>query len=211
MKIIPAILTNDLSELTALINKGEGSVDRVQIDVIDHKFAENITVDPAILKNIATSLNLDFHLMVKGPIDWVDHCVMNKGNRIIGQIEAMDNQDEFVTKVTSMGSLPGLGVDIETSIEDIDSKVLPKLAVVLLMSVKAGWGGQEFDLSVWEKIEKITKMRKDLNLGFKICIDGGVTRELVSQMEKFGIDEVAVGKRIFEPDLKENLKTFNNL
>src|SRR5579859_7539206 len=132
MKIIPAILTNDLSELTSLINKGEGAVNRVQIDVIDRQFADNITVDPTILKNIATSLNLDFHLMVKGPIDWIDHCVMSKNNRIIGQIEAMENQDEFVQKVIGMGSLPGLGVNIATPIDDIGQKVLSKLAVVLL-------------------------------------------------------------------------------
>lgn len=210
MKIIPAILTNDLSELTSLINKAEGTVDRVQIDVIDHKFAENITVDPLILKNISTSLNLDFHLMVKGPIDWIDHCVMNKGNRIIGQIEAMENQDEFVQKVINMRSIPGLGVDIETTLDDINPKVLPKISVVLLMSVKAGWAGQEFDLSVWEKIEKLAKIRSDSKLEFKICVDGGVTKELVNQMEKFGVDEVAVGKRIFEPDLKDNMKIFNN-
>jgi hypothetical protein len=29
-------------------------------------------------------------------------------------------------------------------------------------------------------------------------------------MERQGVEEVAVGKRIFEPDLKENLKLFSD-
>src|SRR3972149_8863071 len=120
MKIIPSILTNDLSELTNLIAKAEGVVNRIQIDVIDHKFADNITVDPTILKNINTFLNLDFHLMVKDLINWIDKCTLNENSRIIGQIEEMTNQKEFVEKVMSLGSLAGLGIDLQTPVDQLD-------------------------------------------------------------------------------------------
>ncbi|SRR5260221_2717304 len=209
MKIIPAILTSDLNELTELEKKAEGVVDRIQIDVIDHKFADNSTVDPSVLKNIQTNLNLDFHLMVKDPIEWINHCLPGSNNRIIGQIELMQNQKDFVEKVISSGSLPGLAVDLPTNIDKLDQSVLSKIAVILLLSVPAGYGGQEFDLNVWPKIEQVLKIKKELSLNFKICIDGGITQELVKQMESAGVDEIAVGKRIFEPDLKSNLELFN--
>ncbi len=135
---------------------------------------------------------------------------MGAKNRIIGQIEFMENQKEFVDRVISMGSLPGLGVDLVTPIEKLDQSVLSKVDVILLLSVPAGFGGQEFDLNVWPKIEKLVKIRTELNLKFKICIDGGITQELVKQMETQGVDEVTVGKRIFEPDLKTNLKLFTD-
>jgi len=209
MVIIPAILTDDIDQLTSLESKAEGVVDRIQIDVVDNKFAANSTVDPAVLKNIVTILNLDFHLMVKDPVDWIEHCVGGSKNRIIGQLEYMQSQKDFVEKVKTLGNLSGLGVDLATPLDRLDQAVLADIDVVLLMSVPAGFSGQEFNLSVWDKIKIVSDMRKKLNLKFKICVDGGVTKELVNQMEVSGVDEVAVGKRIFEPDLKENLKLFS--
>jgi len=213
MLIIPAILTNQIDELTALEKKAEGIVDRVQIDVIDHKFADNITVDPLLLRKDHTILNLDYHLMVKSPSEWIENCIRSETflkDRIIGQIEEMENQGYFVDRVLSLKSIPGLAVDLPTGVDKLDQSVLSKVEVVLLMSVKAGWGGQEFDLETFRKIEKLVRIREELNMGFKILVDGGVTKELVKEMENAGVDEVAVGQRIFEPDLKGNLDLFKN-
>ncbi|HSX48761.1 MAG TPA: hypothetical protein VLE44_00705 [Candidatus Saccharimonadales bacterium] len=208
MIIIPSILTNDKDELSLLLSKAEDVVERVQIDVVDHKFADNITVDPEILKTIKTNLDLDFHLMVKNPIEWIDHCIQGGEHRIIGQIEEMESQKAFVEKVITESKV-GLAVDLPTPIERLDQDVLSKVNVVLLMSVKAGWGGQEFDLEVFSKIEKLDRLRKELKLRFRICVDGGVTKKLVEDMEKAGVDEVAIGRRILEGDLEANLKMFN--
>lgn len=214
MLIIPAILTNNLGELTNLLEKANGVVQRVQIDVVDNKFTDNITVDPAILRSVETSLNLDFHLMVKNPVEWINHCMSGTGKkgstRVIGHIEYMESQKKFAEEVSHFGALPGLAVDLETPVEKLDQDVLQNIAVILLMSVPAGFGGQEFSLDVWGKIEKVGKLRKELGLNFKICVDGGITKELVTEMENMDVDEIAVGERIFEPDLKTNLMLFNN-
>jgi ribulose-phosphate 3-epimerase len=212
MKIIPAILTDDLNELIALEKKSVGLVDRIQIDVIDNKFANNITIDPSVLRNIQTNLNLDFHLMVKSPVEWISHCIRSEASaedRVIGQIEFMESQKEFVNKVISSGNLAGLAIDLPTPLENLDQSVLTDVDVVLLLSVKAGAGGQEFNLDTFEKIKKLIEIRKSLNLNFKLCIDGGITKELMHQINNLGVDEVVVGKRIFEPDLKQNLEDFS--
>ncbi len=208
MIIIPAILTSDISEFTSLIVKAEAATDRVQIDVIDGKFANNATVDPQLLKNISTFLKFDFHLMVVEPVDYINHCLISPENKIIGQIEIMKSQTDFVQNVKSLGALPGLGVDLDTPIEKLDKSVLSEIDTLLLMSVKAGWAGQEFDLSTFDKIKEAADLRNQINGKFKICVDGGVTRQLVNQMASLGVDEVYVGKRIFEPDLKKNLEDF---
>jgi len=208
MQIIPAILTDDLAEFQSLEKEARGMVNRIQIDVIDNKFAPNTTIDPLTLKNLIANLNLDFHLMVKDPVEWISHCILQKENRIIGQIEFMPSQANFVHSVISAGCLPGLAVDLPTSLAKLDQEILPQVAVVLLMSVPAGWDHQQFSLDVWAKIEKLVKLRSELGLNFKICIDGGVTRELVTHMAEEGVDEVAVGKRIFTQSLKENLHLF---
>lgn len=39
---------------------------------------------------------------------------------------------------------------------------------------------------------------------------GGVTKELLHDMAKGGVDEVVIGKRIFEGGLNKNLENFNS-
>lgn len=209
MQIIPAILTSDLNEFTTLLSKAEIVVDRVQIDCIDGQYVTNTTVDPEVLKNIATNINFDFHLMVKEPINWISKCVNNPKTRIIGQIEFMQNQNDFINTVKKTSALAGLGIDLATAIEKLDETVLLNLDLLLIMSVNAGFDHQEFDLNVWDKIKKAVELRRSKNAKFKITVDGGVTKEIIRQMEGLGVDEVYVGKRIFDPDLKDNLRLFS--
>ena len=212
MKIIPGPLTSDLKELEKYLKEAEKVVDRIQIDVVDGIFAENKTIDPIALTNVETKLAFDFHLMVKDPINWIQKCVGRAEDRIIGQIEEMGDQRKFIDEVLSNDNLVGLGVDLDTPITMLDESVLEDLNVIILMSVKAGFAGQEFNLPVMDKIKELDDIRKNKNLHFVICVDGGVTHELVHDMEKLGVDEVIVGKRIFEGDgLKKNIDSFTKL
>lgn len=210
MKIIPAILTTNPTEAKELVYKAQdvGEFERVQIDIVDGVFAANKTVEPSVFEELDTTLKLDFQLMVKEPINWVEKCIRAQADRIIGHVEMMGSQSDFVAKVGGFGMTVGLGLDIDTPVDILEETILPDLDVILVMSVPAGKGGQTFDLSVWEKIEKLTKVRSEKNLKFAICVDGGVTSELVSDMEKAEVDEVAVGRRLFEGDIQENLERF---
>ena len=93
IEIIPAILTSDPQELKDLLIRCEdASVGRVQIDIVDGVFAKNKTIDPSVILNLNLDLNLslDFHLMVKEPINWIERCVSVGADRIIGQVELME-------------------------------------------------------------------------------------------------------------------------
>lgn len=199
VKVIPAILTNNPQVLKILITKAQSLGDRVQIDIIDGKFANNKTISPEALENIDTSLFIDYHLMVDEPIHWVEKAVRGQGDRLIGQVEKMTSQLDFIKKVGEVGLSVGLAVDLPTPISIIEESTLPDLDVVLLMSVPAGFGGQKFDTSVFAKIKKLSEIRSEKGLSFKICIDGGVTKYLIPNLEKLGSDEVAIGRSLLAP------------
>ncbi|MCK4588764.1 hypothetical protein KAT60_03015 [Candidatus Woesebacteria bacterium] len=208
LEIIPAVLTNNPQELEKLLTQAEAQVKRVQIDIVDGQFAKNKTIDPSVLENIDTNLKLDFHLMTKNPTDWVERCIKGMADRIFGQIEMMDDQIEFVGKVQEVGAKIGLAIDIDTPVSDIDSTIVNNLDAVLLMSYPAGVGGQPFDPKVLDKIKRLDAIRTHDKTPFKICVDGGITEKTIGKVRKVGADEVAVGRRIFEGDLKENLVRF---
>jgi ribulose-phosphate 3-epimerase len=209
VKIIPAILTSNVNELRELLLRVESAgIDRVQIDIIDGAFADNKTIDPSVVSEIDTSLNIDFHLMVKEPINWIEKCITGGADRIIGQIEEMSSQEEFLGKVQEVGVQVGLALNLDTSVSAINSFVLNSLDVVLVMSVMAGHGGQEFDSRVLEKIKKLNKIRAEDPTPFKIIDDGGVSLENIDKLESLQVDEVAIGRRIFDGDLKENIEKY---
>lgn len=213
IEIIPSVLTNNLTDLEAKIAEINEAVDannaniaRVQIDVIDGEFVDNKTVDPSLLTNLDTNLSLDFHLMVKEPINWIEKCANAGADRIIGQIEMMHSQPEFIGKVQEAGLYVGLAVDLDTPISKLDSLALANVDLVLLMAVKAGWGGQEFNKSVLEKIKKLDEIRARDGIPFRICVDGGETETVIDDTHFAGADEVVIGKRLYNGNMAENVR-----
>lgn len=211
--IIPAILVGTVTDLEAKLKQVDeavtangANIKRVQIDIIDGEFADNKTIDPANMAGIDTNLSLDFHLMVKDPVNWVEKCANAGADRIIGQIEMMNSQVEFVEKVVETGLYVGLAVDLGTPVAKLDPMVLTNVDVILLMAVKAGWGGQEFDRKVLGKIKELDEIRVRDNTPFRICVDGGETESVIDETHFAGADEVVVGKRLFSGDMAENIR-----
>ncbi|MBN1168284.1 hypothetical protein JXA63_00180, partial [Candidatus Woesebacteria bacterium] len=197
IEIIPAILTNDpvkFNQLLEKIEKGPGK--RVQIDIIDGVFTDNVTVEPNVMYDSDTKLSIDYHLMVDEPVDWVDRCIKGYADRIIGHIEKMSNQVDFVGKVQEVGAQVGLAIDIDTPLSELDSTILNNLDVVLVMSVKAGFGGQKFDDRALTKIDRLDEIRSRDDTPFKICDDGGITLENIDDIRRAGVNEVSIGKRL---------------
>lgn len=215
IEIIPSILTNNPEKLRKMLAQAKGvalpagrQVDRVQIDIIDGVFADNKTIDPIALQDIDTDLNLDFHLMVKEPLNWIERCFSVGADRIIGQIEMMTSQVDFVGKVTEVGAKVGLAIDLQTPVSDLDPVILTNLDVVLVMSVKAGFGGQEFDERALVKIKRLDEIRVRDDTPFRICDDGGISLDKISKLRREVVDEVTIGHKLFKGDLKTNVEKF---
>jgi ribulose-phosphate 3-epimerase len=211
--IIPSILTsspekvcNLLEQLGDVILPQGFPLERVQIDINDGSFLGVKTVEPSLLFDVETKLAIDFHLMTKEPIRWIEDCMRGQADRIIGQIEAMSDQINFVGKVTEVGAKVGLAVDIETPIERLDESILTSLDVVLLMSYPAGVGGQKFDERVLQKVRSIAEIRERNKDNYKICIDGGIGIDNIKRVKMAGADEVVIGR--WEGDVEENLEKF---
>ncbi len=192
MQIIPAILTSDSVELDALLRRIRDSkkFERVQIDFVDGVFAKNLTIKPSDCDLIPyMPLKYDAHLMVKGDkgLFWGKAAEQVGFDRIIMQVESGESDDYKC-----------LGVDLDTPVEVVQKR-LGSLELVLLMSVKAGFGDQKFDVKVHRKISYLSNLRNLGHLRFRICVDGGIEKGHLPTLEKLGVDEVAVGaKRVLE-------------
>jgi pentose-5-phosphate-3-epimerase len=108
--------------------------------------------------------------------------------RVIAQMESIAHPEDFT----------GLAIDIHSPIEAI-KKYLKHLEIVIVMSVEPGYGGQAFVDSAKQHLSDLSNLRRLSNLSFEICVDGGIEKEHLVELENLGADSVAVGvKRVLE-------------
>jgi len=198
-EIVPTILTSDINEFRKKINLVSSVVPRVQIDIVDGKFASKETIDLEGMRDLADmgNLRLDLHLMVDKPEDWVNYGLELLPDRIIGQTEMMADPKEFINKVVGGGIETGLALDLETKVESIPEEYYHLVDVILILSVKAGLGGQEFDQRALEKIGKVKKIVSDL---VKIGVDGGLNDESIKLCQDKGAEIFYIGENFWRAE-----------
>src|SRR5438874_454398 len=71
----------------------------IHIDIVDGKFANNLTfMDPTPFKKYTSDIFFELHLMVENPIQYLKPWADAGFKRFIGQIEKMPDQAEFVAQ-----------------------------------------------------------------------------------------------------------------
>lgn len=203
--IIPAILEKDWEEIKKKLEVCIEFANTVHIDFIDGEFVENksfLEFEP--FKDYRQSLNLEAHLMVNEPINYLEKLADAGFNTFVGHVEKMSDQVEFVTKGEELGSV-ALALDQGTSIEEIKVN-FEDLDQILLMSVKAGKSGQEFDESVIEKI----RVLREKYLG-KIEIDGGINENTLKLAKEAGANNFCVTTSLFRQDPKKEFDHLTSL
>jgi ribulose-phosphate 3-epimerase len=110
--------------------------------------------------------------------------------------EASEHIDRTIGLIKESGCKAGLVFNPATPL-DILEYTLPKLDMVLLMSVNPGFGGQKFIPHV---LDKARQVRKLINAGKYTCrleIDGGVGPANIKEVAEAGVDTFVAGSAVF--------------
>jgi ribulose-phosphate 3-epimerase len=202
IKISPSILSVDLSCIYEEIKKIEGVADRLHLDIMDGHFVPNLTFGPALVSSLRKKVHLplEAHLMMDNPEKWVDAFVVAGCNLIIPHIEASFHLDRLITSIKERGIKAGIALNPSTPLCDLEY-ILPKLDLVLLMTVNPGFGGQDFIPGVLSKIRKLRQIGREKKLSFEIEVDGGINQITAKKVVEAGATVLVVGTTIFDaPD-----------
>ena len=207
-KIIPAILVKTPEEWQEKIQKIQSLVSRIQIDIIDNRFADNKTIDLTEIK-ILPEMKIDVQLMVEEPIFYIEKCRQTEASLVIGQVEMMKNQLEFVEKAKTGKMKAGLGLDLDTEVEKLDKEALLRADHLLLMSVKAGFSGQEFDSRA---LDKIKRLRSLVGENLEIGVDGGINETNIGSIVEAGANILYIGSALWKmEDIHRALEKLRDL
>ena len=211
IKISPSILSADFSKLGNEIKDLENAgADFIHIDVMDGHFVPNITIGPQVINKLRkyTSLPFDVHLMISPVHDFIKSFADAGADIITIHPEATKDLVGTIKKIKSYNKKVGVSLNPETSVDQAIS-VLNLIDLVLVMSVRPGFGGQKF---IENSLNKVKVLRKEINnkkLSTLIEIDGGINFDNSRKARKAGVDILVSGTTIFkenEGNLKKNIQ-----
>ncbi len=200
--IIPAILSDSLEEIQQQLDLSVSAhFKRVQIDIIDPEFANNVTISPIDLLEVNLhNLQIDMHLMTNEPINDVVECSQIPGiSTIIAQVEHMDSQQDFTQHIQSYKLGVGFSLDLYTPVEAIEHPSFEAAKIIQVMGNKAGEQGKEFaGESVLAKISELVEMKRDLGYSYTIAVDIGMNPTTIQQCIEAGAEEFSVGSFLWK-------------
>ena len=198
---------NMSSQLDFISKIGNYGADLYHLDVMDGKFTKYKSIDYRYFEQLRekSALLFDCHLMIESPEKSIQKYIKSPANIITLHYESFENKETMVKtlkKIKKAEKMVGLAIDLETDIEVIDPYI-SLLDMVLIMSVKAGKGGQKFDKSAINKIKYVRSLKPEI----LIEVDGGINNETAPLCVKAGADILVAGSYIYDNDTYDAIQT----
>jgi ribulose-phosphate 3-epimerase len=196
VEIVPSILSADFSRLADEIAEVESAgISMVHLDVMDGHFVPNITIGPPVISKLRNCSNLffDTHLMISDPNGYAEAFAEAGSNHITFHIEATNQPQELIEKLHDLGCSAGVCLNPETPVAAIES-IGPLCDMVLVMTVRPGFGGQEF---MHDAAKKISRVREIVGPDIRIEVDGGIDPKTTPIVVSYGADTLVAGNAIF--------------
>lgn len=200
LKLAPSILGGDhsmLAEAVGLI-KAEG-LTWVHVDVMDGHFVPNLSFGPGVvaaLKKRYPDMFYDVHLMLDNPNLYIKAFADAGADLISIHVEPEYPVWETLDEIHLAGKKSGIVLNAGTPVGDL-APYLPKVDLALVMSVRAGFGGQAFNASALKSLSALKSMRDEMKLSFRIEVDGGINAENVGAAIEAGADTIVAGTSFF--------------
>ena len=194
--IVPTITVADAECYARSIVVLSEFATRIHIDVTDGEFAPSQTVNlnQVYWNRTETLREIDLHLMMKNPIDWLDRIVGLSPDLAIFHAEsqsAAETLPRIFAHLAKFNIKSGLALLPETAPHDYNDLI--KIADhVLVFGGHLGYQGGDADLSMLDKVKVI----KSINPSVEIAWDGGANETNVAEIATAGVDVINVGAAV---------------
>lgn len=172
MKVSVSILRNKDNIKDTIKALNSTTADYIHLDILDGTYTPEPSFELKEFSKIKTNIPYDIHIMSTNLDFQVEEAIKLKPIVITIQYEACRKLDKYIDLIKENNIKVGIAINPGTSINKV-KKYFDKIDYLLIMSVQAGYGGQEFIPSTIKKLDKLNKM----NPNFLVGVDGGINYE----------------------------------
>jgi len=200
--LAPSLLSADFTRLGEELRFIEAAgAQVVHVDVMDGRFVPNNTIGLPVVESLrkATTLPLDFHLMIVEPLRYAADFVKAGADWVSIHQEADPHLHRTLASIRQAGGKAGVVLNPGTPVEALVDLV-GDFDFVLLMSVNPGFGGQSFIPRVLDKVRRLDALRTERGVPFFIQVDGGVSLKNAGELVRAGADCLVAGNAVFKAE-----------
>ena len=196
--VAPSILAADFAHLADEVRAIESAADWLHVDVMDNHFVPNLTIGLPVVQSLlaVSTLPFDVHLMIEDPRRWAPAYADAGAYNVTFHAEACDNPVSLAKDLRAAGAKAGLAIDRDTPIEPY-LDLLPSFDTLLVMTIKAGFGGQRFVPELLEKVRAARRHAATGHLQLRIEVDGGIAADTIEQAAAAGADAFVAGTAVY--------------
>ena len=194
--ILPSLLLCDFGNLEREVERlAEAGVQALHLDVMDGQFVPNLTYGMPIVEGLRrlTDMTLDVHLMIESPEKYAKAFADAGADILTIHVEATAEPVVALKKIRSLGMSCGAAINPDTPFEALEA-CLDHCDLALVMSVKAGFGGQSFNPDALDRAERVRELAPQVLLE----MDGGINSSTIASVAEAGVDCMVVGSAIFK-------------
>lgn len=206
----PSILAADFACLGEEVRAAvRGGAEYIHFDVMDGAYVPSISFGMPVLKSVrsVTDRKLDVHLMIMEPERYLEEFVRCGADLITVHLETLQDPERTFRMIRSLGVKAGVAINPETSVHTV-IPYLSMVDMVLVMTVRPGFGGQKYLDSCTEKIRIVRDAITQKGLSTDVEVDGGINDDTLPIVLEAGANVIVMGSSVFRGDAYENAKHF---
>jgi len=209
--IEPSLLAADFACLEQEIRRLAAAGAKVlHLDIMDGHFVPNISFGFPVIEAIrrSTGLPLDAHLMISQAGRYLERFRKAGADLLTIHVETVDDPRPLLREIRRLGAAAGLTLNPSTPVEAVEP-YLDDCDIVLVMSVAAGFGGQEFEPQAIDRLRRLRALGGDDLL---LSVDGGIHDETIGPCAEAGADMFVTGSALFaHHDYRQVMDDFRSL
>ena len=202
IKIAPSILAADFANLERDIRKVH-TADYLHVDVMDGVFVPNISIGLPVVESIrkVTDMTLDVHLMIDRPVRYVERFCQAGADIVTVHVEAdsQENTARALEIIRAQGKRAGVVLKPKTPAEAA-LPFLDQCAMILVMTVEPGFGGQKFMADMMPKLRQLREWINEKNPACELEVDGGIDPDTCRTVIDNGANVLVAGSSVYKAE-----------